>query len=311
MKNSTRIILVIICFLLIVFLVGILIWGIIDDDFYEGGHFQIVKEETIPSHTIDEIMITIRSSDIQFYSTTSDDIKIIQKSRKNNKKELFQITNTGKTLQIEDSKKLNFCIGFCFFRNSTYEIYVPKSYTGNITVNTTSGDIEFENLEETKLTNLKLVTTSGDIDIKSKLSTSNVKIRSTSGDIEAIALNSPFIELETVSGSISNELIESNQVHLKTVSGEIESRFLKGATQISTVSGDVEIEKLNVTGDSKITTTSGDIDVKMDVNSACQISASSTSGDIHYPKSGTILGSGTNSLYFKTVSGDIDIEVAH
>lgn len=311
MKNSTRIILVMICFLLIIFLIGILIWGIIDRDFYEGGNLQIVKEETISLSTIDEIMIATHSADIKFFNSATDDIKIIQKSRKKNKKDLFQVTSSGSTLKIESSKKLNFCIGFCFFRNSVYEIYLPASYTKNITVNTSSGDIDFEVLEETRLKNLKLTTISGDITLKNELYASNMKIKSTSGDIETSKLNADMIELETVSGSISNEYLESNQVYLKTISGDIENRFLKGGVQISTVSGDIEIEKMNIIGKSKITTTSGDIEAKLDDNSNCQISADSTSGDIHYPKLGTIFGNGNNSLYFKTVSGDIDIEVAH
>lgn len=307
MKNSTRMILIVICFILVIFLIGVLVWGIVARDFEYGGKRKIVKEEHYDITEIDSIIITTRSADIKFYDTDGNDVRIVQKmGRKANKRDLFQTQNHGGILEIEEtSGRGSFCIGFCFMKNSDYEIYLPSSYQKKIIVKTASGDVDIS-LKNELLKQVEITTTSGDIHLKSKLILDRITLKSTSGDIQAVELNSSAIYMGTVSGDIETEALDGN-IEIKTTSGDIETHYVKGSVQIKTVSGEVEIDDFVILGESKITTTSGDIDVVLDSASSCKMSADSVSGDIRFPHSESVIGDGTHLLYFKTVSGDIQV----
>lgn len=308
MKNSTKIALIVVCFLLVLFLISILIWGIVNKDFSFYEPLKIVKEESYLADSIHEITIQTRSSDITFFRTNDDKIKVVEKSfKKTKQKDLFKTKNSNGVLQIEPKNQSNFCIGFCFFQKSLYEIYVPNTYRDSITIKTASGDVVLNSLEE-QLEKLTIVTTSGDIQIKSNLKASLLKLKSTSGDIDTMFLEVPSIEMETVSGDIESGTVKGEKIYMKTISGDIENEWLQGAIEISTISGEIDINYLDVTGKSKMTSTSGDIGIMINQKSNCRINATSVSGDIHFPNFEVIKESHPFDL--KTVSGDIDIQVA-
>ncbi len=308
MKDSTRIILIVICFILVLFLIGVLVWGIVMGDFDYNGNQKIVKEEHFDMESVDEITITTRSSDIHFLETEEKEIRIVQKkSGKVKENDLFQVRNHGGVLEIEEGRNQNgFCIGFCFGRSSDYEIYIPNSYQKKMSIKTASGDV-LVRLGAESFSQFHVITVSGDIHINSRVTSDSISLKSTSGDIDTAYLNGSSIYMGTVSGDIENETLEGS-IEIKTTSGDVENHFVKGSTQISSVSGEVEIDDFMIEGESKITSTSGDIDVVLNRESSVKMSADSVSGDIHFPHSESVVGEGIYSLYFKTVSGDISVK---
>lgn len=288
MKDSTRIVLIVICLIFIILLIGFMIWGIGRGDFTDMRSFKIVKEETYKVDDIEELYLKLKSSDVIFYENSENKIRIVEKANKKIKEnKLFSSSISHGVLEIEEQSS-NFCIGFCFFRDTTYEIYLPITYDKKINVKTASGDIEFF-IENESLSDLKLITVSGDIKIKRPINANNAYLKATSGDIETTHL-------------ITNEM------KIETVSGDVESSKIEGQIEISTVSGDIEIDDFNILGDSKIKSTSGDIDIHFNQNASCKLSADSVSGDIRFPNAESIVGDGKYSLSLKTVSGDIKVK---
>lgn len=305
-----KIILITICLILIVFLIGILIWGIALGDFHDGTGLKVIKEEEFTEEEIEELLITTRFSDVRFYKSEDHMIRIVEKARKNKKeKESTKISNDNGILKVDGkTNSRNFCIGFCFFNGSIYEIYLPESYHKKITVETTSGEITFDQTEQ-QLSDLNIVTTSGDIDLNSQLKIENVTLKSTSGDIYTQFLASSIISMKTVSGDIENESIDAVDVKLKSTSGDIKNTWLRGGIECSTISGNIKLNYFDITGKSTMNSTSGDIKIVLEQKSSCKMKADSVSGDIHFPHSESIINEGTHSLHFKTVSGDINVKV--
>lgn len=308
MKDSTRIILVIICIVLVIFLIGVLTWGIIFRENIFEGELEMVKEEEYSIESIKEIVVSTPRADVQVFRTKEEKIKILEKaSKKVKEKDLFIGTIKNNTLEIKDPKK-NFCFGFCFLPSLVYEIYIPDSYQDEIIIKTTSGDIEIQAIEE-NYDKINLVSVSGDIKLKGKISTNSVNLKTTSGDIEIDALNSTSTEINSVSGDIDGRTIEGKETKIKTTSGDIEIGWINGEIEIISVSGDVELDYFSPDGNSNLKTTSGEIEVMLDKNASVKMHADSVSGDIRFPHSESILGNGDHSISFKTVSGDIKVRV--
>lgn len=267
MKDSTRIILVIICIVLVIFLISVLTWGILFRENIFEGDLRMVKEEEYLLEDIKKIIVTTPRADVQVFRTDEDKIKIIEKaSRKVKEKDLFLSSIKDDTLEITDQRR-NFCFGFCFLPSIVYEIYIPNSYQKQITIKTTSGDIEID------------------------------------------ALNSTSIQINSVSGDIDSRTIEGKETKIKTTSGDIELGWINGEIEVVSVSGDVELDYFSPLGNSNIKTTSGEIEVMLDKNASVKMHADSVSGDIRFPNSESILGSGEHSISFKTVSGNIKVRV--
>ncbi len=309
MKDSTRIILIIICIVLVVFLIGVLVWGITfrGDIFRE--ELKVVKEEQFSTQNIKEIMVSTPRANVRIFRTNEEKIKVIEKaSKKVKEKDLFVAKINGDTFEIKDQGR-NFCFGFCFLSNIYYEIYIPNSYQNQISITTTSGDIEM-NAEEEQYQDVTLRSVSGDIRINSKIVTNNMSLKTTSGDIEMGHLNSTSIEVNSVSGDVSGKTIEGKETKIKTTSGDIELDWITSELEINSVSGDIELDYFNPFGSSNFKTTSGEIEIMLDKKASVKMRGDSVSGDIQFPHSESILGDGENSISFKTVSGDIKVRVA-
>lgn len=307
MKNSTKIILIVVCLILALSLIVILIQGILYGDTFYEGELKLIKEELVSLESIHEIDVQDNLADIHIYSTDESNLRIVQRARRKIKeKDQFQTTIDDDVLKIKGKKKINFCIGFCFFPSNSYDIYIPSSYQEKITLQTSSGDIV---LDFSKFSQVRLKTVSGDIKIKNQLVADDIQLKTTSGDIVGSEIKGLLIQMNTVSGDMEIEKMEGS-VTLKTTSGDIENDWLQGELDVSTVSGDIEFDHLNLLGNSKLKSTSGDIDLTLDSNSSIKMSADSVSGDIRFPHAESIVGAGDHTLSMKTVSGDIRVKLS-
>ena len=114
-----------------------------------------------------------------------------------------------------------------------------KDYTGNIDVNTISGDVVLENGSQNN--NIGVVTVSGDIYVEQEDS-SSMNIRTTSGDI-GISFSEDvqfYLKAKTVSGDIENrfpiKITSSSRRDLEGIVGSDEKEI-----NVSTISGDINI----------------------------------------------------------------------
>lgn len=216
------------------------------------------------------------------------------------------------------------------------EIGLPLSYKGQLTLSTVSGDVKSQidislerdfkassssgdiRIPNITAPNVSLSSTSGDIEMDAvrtdvKDSTGVVTIETSSGDIDISQLTGEM-EIESTSGEITVKQL-TGQTKLKSSSGNIESETIAGDTQLQTTSGDIRIGQIEGTvtaesssgrieiregnGDRKVKTTSGEIQLD-EIAGAWDIRSSS--GEIWLKAQE---GSGSIS----TTSGDIELDL--
>lgn len=276
MHNRTfKIVLVAILIFIIVSLTGFLIFALSSKNynfslFNINGGGEIIDKVSYNMNQVDLIKINTKNADVRFVFTDEDVITATVYGSKDNKPTIDLINGTFDI----DYAYSTFCFGFCF-DNSYIEIALPKDYTKDISVTSISGDVDIHPFQ---LKKLLIDTVSGDINIGSfyegKITSVSGEIeidsfdegdvKSTSGDISIGNVNK-MLNAETVSGEISiNDMNLKANSKIKTISGDVDiSRINDVFIETSTRSGDVDVKNNNRLADVvlDITTTSGDIDV--------------------------------------------------
>lgn len=136
---------------------------------------------------------------------------------------------------------------------------------------------------ENAIPHVKLLTTSGDIDVQD-VALTDLNITSTSGDINIDLHEDQYLSL----------------VELRTNSGDIEVSAFAETVMISSISGDAEVE--GRIGNLTANTISGDIDVRADVKN---MTFKAVSGDVDL----TFNSVEIRDVRGSTISGDIDIDL--
>lgn len=140
------------------------------------------------------------------------------------------------------------------------------------------------------------------------------KINSVSGGIEALNLNCSTLDLESTSGRIATENCVAENVDVNAVSGNIRLSGTFNEVDTENVSGDTSItstiapEKINADG------VSGNVTISLPSTAEFTAKLDSVSGGLSCSFPGTlsdkmvVVGNGSASYRFNTVSGSIRIE---
>lgn len=260
---------------------------------------------TIPSKLVNTQTINIdKITDISI-SYASDNIKIIP----SDKQELVLLeymnydAEANQLAKIKiDAEKLNITSGerklkTSFFSSSTIEarveLFVPSTYTGKLSVETSSGNISSEidfnqtkfmascksgsmKLKNINAENIELSTSSGTISVNSMTGTVDVKASSGSINIGEIIGDG---YLSTSSGSIFVDKI-SGHIDAQASSGSIEIKQARLDGKLKAGSGSIRIGIEELTGDIAINTSSGSSYVTMLEELSYNFSAETSSGSI-------------------------------
>ncbi|HOL82544.1 MAG TPA: DUF4097 family beta strand repeat-containing protein [Caldisericia bacterium] len=188
------------------------------------------------------------------------------------------------------------------------KIIIPTK--NNLIIDNISGNIEIRNING----NLKLKTVSGDIQIENI--NGDVDCYTISGDIKIDNIKGEF-NVVSKSGDINIRNIEKEGI-IKTYSGDIEIKYGNFNKLLSsTFSGDQSLDNININESMEIKTMSGDIDLSLltkDIK--ITIETKSGEGSINYEgkltninKGEISFGEGDKTLFVKTLSGDINIDI--
>lgn len=232
---------------------------------------ELVYQEEI-AKPIKKIQVTTKAADIQIETNNTDKMSVEYYGEKEGKD--LNLTTDNEVLNINEEKSY-FCIGICNYAEHKIVISIPKDIDYEIDLKTASGDIY---LPTTKLSNVSIKTASGDIGV---ISAKNAKLETVSGDIE---------------------ISKVNRLDAKTVSGEISVNQIKRSCNIKTTSGDIDIAALELTEDSKISTVSGDVEI--DRNSGSFVKTETVSGEVSIRNNDRYA---KTELTIKTTSGDIEV----
>lgn len=197
-------------------------------------------------------------NNLKIESNTAD---IFLKKSENGKVKVELYSNDVKEKKIENtSESLNVklkdgCWLFCFFNRDKIVVYLPKNYDKNITIDSSTSDVHFEENYEKSDVIIKLST--GDVHAKN---VNNAKIKLSTGDVFIGSVN----DFESISstGDINIDKV-NNYMNIETSTGDIyvKEANLKKNSNLKASTGDIEVKKLNnvyVEAD----TSTGDINVK-------------------------------------------------
>jgi len=203
-------------------------------------------------------------------------------------------------------------------RNSSGDIYIEEIVADKMKLVTTSGDMELKNIE----TQLTSSATSGDLGIDyfkgaiSAVSTSgdqkfshiraSVSTRATSGDF---LFSNVFGDLSTrtTSGDLQFENIDGRISNVST-SGNLTIDKAKTILNLTTTSGDIGGNGIELIGDSKFKSTSGDVSMNFNNIDAMSFDLKASSGDLRAGSRSTdrklYLNNGDVWIYGVSSSGD-------
>lgn len=256
-----------------------------------GGSYQLVQEQEFPLSDVSDIRIeyTKSSNDVAVYEAEGDTVIVREYANyEAADKELAQIKLQSGKLTVKGPRRIN---GFININRYIYtEIYLPAGYSGQLNIDTVSGEISIStdlSLEG----GLNLASTSGDMYTYSQnIKAKEINAASTSGEIRLSVLEADAVNVASTSGDIWIEKADA-PVSCASTSGEITVSAGAGNRSMSSTSGDIWVKELS--GRISVSTTSGEINI---------------SGDVGYGKLGST--SGDVFLSLAGLSGDISVNTA-
>lgn len=307
-------------------LCGILVQGVRfgrykSSDMYKGStQMHLVLEKEVSLDGIDGIaaLYEMNNNDVYIYEGEGDALTVKEYvNYEAEDKEISTVNVNGSLLEIKGKKRNNMSYrkAFFFSYNSNYgytELWLPKSYKGDITIETASGDIKskpdiaidgmFEasaasgdiTLPSILAKSMNIATASGNV--KGDVFQGKITIATASGDVNLTELVGDT-QVGTASGYINVGAIAGN-VEFSSTSGDISVIKIDGDANVSSASGNVRIEEGS--GKRNVSVVSGDVQLK-GITDAFDISATSGEIDIKAQK-----GEGK----IKTTSGDVSLELA-
>jgi lia operon protein LiaG len=304
--------------------------------FLNGGELEVVHEQTVPAADIERIALDLSSMDISVTVTDADDIRIVQlASAKLSPDEYFTLANTNGELRASQDD-LNSFFGFLNFgMRQKLELYLPKSYTNDLLINTRSGNVTL--LSELNAKDMSFQLTSGNLSSSSAIGGARFEVRVTSGnvslntvtcseyDINAFSGNITLASLkgsgkiQAMSGEITIDALDGAGHDVQASSGNIRLAGFSGSGNIHTSSGSVQVDCIALSGDLSLSASSGNIRVRLPQEASYELYASCASGNINgninmsYSKNGSTatarIGSGPYvKIDLQTSSGNIDID---
>ncbi len=208
----------------------------------------------------------------------------------------------GNKIKLQFSNGLNIGIGSA---GSEVTIQVPENAIPHVKLLTTSGDID---VQDVALADLDITSTSGDVNISldEDQHLERVDMRTTSGDMEVSAF-ADRVSITSTSGDVDVEG-RVNDLTVTTISGDVDVRADVVYMHFKAISGDVDLafdsdEIREVRG----STISGDIDIDLpDGIGAIAIQTQTRSGDVTTRHHTTGVGPTVNGSV-SSMSGDITI----
>ena len=225
---------------------------------YHNSSYQTVHEQTF-TDPVQSLDLRWNGGDVSIRSSSSSEIKIVQKGVKNTPEEqFFQASVRDGVLTVTDgSTTAGLAFGpFPFSIGSDLEVYLPEETYDALSLETTDGDLFFEALQAERL-----------------------EVRTQSGDAE---LSGVYQELAFAShnGDFLCRDVTVEQLACQTTSGDMEiSGKLSQITATST-SGDVSLRTSQMITEATIQSTSGDVLLFLPENDGFTAQLHSSSGDL-------------------------------
>ena len=273
-KSELKTILMVICLVLILLLL-LVIFSLYKLVFvkHDKKIKKVVASEIIKEYKIDDIedlFFDFRNANVKYVLSNKTEL-VIKQSGKTNKM-FFKKTEYNNSVHIKEQ------VTNAFVKTS-YIVYIPETYYGNITIINGFGNINIGNF------------------------VNEINVDNNSGTVTVGDVNK--INIKTVSGNINIDSVDTS-LTLTSSTGDIFVKSLRGNTNIDTITGEVLIKKLMILGDSYIESTSGDISINVEKNSICKLKIDSDNPTNSISKN--VCKYKKNVLKIKDVTGIVTIK---
>jgi len=238
---------------------------------YESEDLEKIIIKTVNTD-VDIIPAVIKNVDIDFYGN-------IRTNLVRGMPELRTFLEDG-VLTVEIKYPRAIRLGLINLSQLHLDMYIPGEYSGDITVITSSGDL---NIKDLNLGSLDFQSTSGEL-IADSVTAQEIKIESTSGGIMLASVEGA-LAANTISGDLTASLkYLSNDLNVKTLSGDVTIGLPENSEfifDLNSAVGDISNEfgaKISFIDSGSMEGTVGEGTFKITVES--------TSGDINILKGG-------------------------
>lgn len=291
MKNKgVKIALIIILVILSIALITFMIIKLINKDMKFnlsligfGDKTEMLFQEEYEIEPLESIYVDVSSSNVRIEKTDTDKIKV---TAYGDKGDTIQAVMNENELSITKQNTNIYLFTVFYWCREEIIIEIPNESDESFKIHTSSGDIITPNLENNQiqfetgsgditcgnLYNGDLKSSSGDISIgdgneitlnssSGKIKTGNVNIlnaKASSGDIEIGTIEEG--KVETSSGKITVE--GAKRLQAQCSSGKMNITHIENYCELSTSSGNIEIQSLNITKNSTISAKSGNVDIR-------------------------------------------------
>lgn len=223
---------------------------------------------------VSDVILSYNDEAMTFYEADSNEMVIKEYMTENKNRYYAKVKQDDDSIHISEGGKPFFQDDF----SRSIEVYLPASYTKNLTVTTTDGKIDLSNIN-LELSTLRIDSTDGTIQL-SKVSASDIHVSSTNGTLDVGRMKADTIRLETTSGNtICNEL--DGAVVYTSTSGNltVKSALGSGSYQANN-SGKLDVVYSKVMGDLSFFHKNEDIDLTIPKDLEFTLEAKTKNGTI-------------------------------
>jgi lia operon protein LiaG len=246
-----------------------------------NGSGEVNQEKSISTQGVNEFNVDITSGNIYIIPEDRTDVKATLTGfiTPRDAEPRLEVSLSGDKLLIE--AKIKGTVISNLNCNLELKVYIPKTYVSNLTLQSTSGNINIKDL------NLK--------DFKCQL---------TSGKLKMDNLNLDNMIYNGTSGEISGNNISTKATTFKLISGNVKLDKFKGDLKGSSTSGKVYVSYDSFSNNINLSSISGEIAVRLPEESEFYLNAKATSGNVSCNFPIVLEGKQKNNVLIGTVKND-------
>lgn len=250
------------------------------------GAAKTVNEMSFSLEDISDLIISYDDENISFFKNDKDDLIVREYMSKDRDSYHARVSRKKNSIQISEGGKPFFKGDFIRY----VEVYLPSSYSANIKVTTTDGNIDMSDVE-LNMKSVRADTTCGILKLN-KAAAEEIYLSSTSGALELGELTADQIRIETTQGNVSCKRIDGEVTYTST-SGNAEFLSASGSGAYkANNSGTLSVVYDEVTGDLSFFNKNDSVQVKLPENLAFTFEAVTKNGRIDTDFQGDISVSG-------------------
>ncbi|WP_234122743.1 DUF4097 family beta strand repeat-containing protein [Clostridium hydrogenum] len=226
------------------------------------GHEKIQKQQSLALDGYNKINIDLSSDNVEIETTDSPKLKVVQTAYNKLKDEdKFTVEKNGDEINIKRKvQEFRSFFSFDFRINEKVYIYLPRSYDKNLSINCSSGNVNF--MSDIKLNELDCDESSGNIKSEHEIQADKVSFTASSGNEEF-------------------EKLKSDSYNVNASSGNIEINSLSGAGKVEARSGNIQIKYEDIKDEADVEASSGNVSLTVPSDLSFEFNGQCSSGDIN------------------------------